>query len=181
MTGWEIFARPALSSLQILENGFPSLIFRMTTELIELLTDRIKQAIRLNEINDFADKLASCYQQGEITESEYVNLLNLHKEHLKIVLDLNLLPERKSIDAHLKNQFPQGVVKIDPAEIIPEEFQIIEQEAMRLNRARLEYIQDNFGLNSDAVSSRKKVSPPNNLLRKMLTLLSSWFRSKISP
>lgn len=157
----------------------------MTKELTELLSDKIKQSVRLHEINDLADKLRVCYQQAKISDSEYTHLLDIYKDQLKIVLDFNLLPDRQFIDVHVKNYAAQGVVKIDEAEMVLEELQVIEQEAIRLNGARLEYIQDNFFIDSDAVNSRKKAPPPNNSIEpnnsidKILKRLTSLFKSRI--
>lgn len=151
----------------------------MTKELTELLSDKIRQSLRLHEINDLTNQLKVCYQQAEISESEYTHLLGISKEQLKIVLDFNLLPDRQFIDVHVKNYAPQGVVKIDEAEIVLEELQVIEQEAIRLNSARLEYIQDNFFIDSNAANSTKNPPPPNNLIEKILKRLTSLFKSRI--
>ncbi len=115
----------------------------MTAALIAALTDRIQQAVRLDEIQACADQIDICYHQEKILEQEHQDLLDTYKKQLKLVLDLNLLPAQSTIDASLEQQ-SIVTAKADSAEITAEEFQIIEKEAVRLNRARLDYIQEHF-------------------------------------
>lgn len=151
----------------------------MSKELTERLTCGIRQAVRLDEIEEFTDKLAFYYQHGELAESEYADLRELHQKQLKIVLDLSLLPERSLIDAHVDSQAAAAIEKVDPAEISAAEFEVIEQEAIRLNGARLNHIQDHFFIHSGPVRLRKRVLPELHHLRTMLAGVPAFFRQKL--
>lgn len=116
----------------------------MTKKQKTNLENEIKQILHLYEMEDFSAKLDSLFQEKKIKQSEYDELQKLKKIQLKLILDLNLLPSYEFIQHGLEKQFKRISPKADPGEILAEDFQIIEQQAINLNLARVKYIQENF-------------------------------------
>ncbi len=113
----------------------------MTQQLPESIEVETKNTLNIHRLEEIYDRIDSLLNQKELTQSEYEFLLNTHRKQLKFVLDLNLLPSYEFINRQLGEQFSQGLFKVDPGEILAEEFEIIEAEAIKLNRARVKYIQ----------------------------------------
>ena len=120
----------------------------MTKILYQSLEMKVKQIIYFHEVDDFFSEINFLLEEQKLTQSEYESLLIIAKKQLKLTLDLNLLPNDKHISLNLTEKYPQTLIKLDPGEIIAAEFEIIEQEARKLNQARVKYIQDNFLDNS---------------------------------
>jgi hypothetical protein len=136
----------------------------MTQKLIKSIELETKQILNIHQLERIYIRIDSLFNQQELTQSEYESLLNTHRKQLKFVLDLNLLPDYEFITRQLDEQFSQGLVKVDPGEILAEEFEIIEAEAIELNRARVRYIQEiaTFGFDRDRI--RKNSRNPLKLL-----------------
>lgn len=109
-----------------------------------MFENKIKNILSLNQLKDMSSEIKSCFEQKQLNPKEYDYLLESKKQQLKIILDLNLLPNYEFISRSLKKQFYSRLTKADPGEILLEEFQIIEQELINLNLARVEYIQENY-------------------------------------
>ena len=135
----------------------------MTKILYQSLETKVKQIIYFHEVDDFFSEINSLFNEQKLTESEYNSLLNITRKQLKLTLDLNLLPSYEYISLNLTEKFPQTLVKLDPGEIIAAEFEIIEQEAMNLNLAKVKYIQDNF---MQRVSVAAPITPKQDVKRK---------------
>lgn len=135
----------------------------MTKILYQSLETKVKQIIYFHEVDDFFSEINFLLEEQKLTQSEYESLLIIAKKQLKLTLDLNLLPSDKHISLNLTEKFPQTLVKLDPGEIIAAEFEIIEQEAMNLNLAKVKYIQDNF---MQRVSVAAPITPKQDVKRK---------------
>ncbi len=109
----------------------------MTWQLLGELKRRIEQTIRVYEIDDLMQEILTLLEQGNLTQEEYDYLLYIKTKQLKIVLDLNLLPDQAFIFRRLQQDHLQIPVKADPGEILVEEFEIIEQEFIKLNLRRV--------------------------------------------
>lgn len=116
----------------------------MSKKQAKILKNQIKQILHLYEMEDFSARLNSLLQETKINQSECDDLQKLTKIRLKLILDLNLLPSYEFICHSLEKQSNEILAKADPGEILTEDFQIIEQQAINLNLARVKYIQDNF-------------------------------------
>lgn len=116
----------------------------MTKKQKKILENEIKQILHLYEMEILSVRLDSLLQETKINEVEYDELQKLKKLQLKLILDLNLLPSYEFIHHSLEKQLDQILTKAEPGEILAEDFQIIEQQAINLNLARVKYIQDNF-------------------------------------
>ncbi|MDJ0798881.1 MAG: hypothetical protein QNJ51_19025 [Calothrix sp. MO_167.B12] len=128
----------------------------MTEELQKTLENEIEKILYLYEMKDFDSKLDSLFADKKITQLEYDSLLSTKKLQLKFILDLNLLPSYEFISHSLESESDQILVKVDPGEILVEEFEIIEREVMQLNLSRVSYIQTNFCEDSRPTSSLSK-------------------------
>lgn len=111
----------------------------MAWQLLEELKRRIEQTIRVYEIDDLTQKIFTLLEQGSLTQEEYDYLLYIKIKQLKIVLDLNLLPDQAFIFRRLQQDHLQIPVKVDSGEILVEEFEIIEQEFIKLSLDRVAY------------------------------------------
>lgn len=120
----------------------------MKKTLYQSLTKQVKQMIYFYEIDHFSSQINSLLEEQKLTQLEYDSLLKIAKKQLKHTLDLNLLPNYEYIFKILAEKYNHYLIKIDAGEIVEAEFEIIEQEARKLNQARVKYIQDNFLKNS---------------------------------
>ena len=136
----------------------------MNKILYQSLETKVKQIIYFHEVDDFLSQINSLFKEQKLTQSEYNSLLNITKKQLKLTLDLNLLPSYEHISLNLTEKYPQTLIKLDPGEIIAAEFEIIEQEAMNLNLAKVKYIQDNF---MQRVSVAAPITPKQDVKRKL--------------
>ena len=136
----------------------------MNKILYQSLETKVKQIIYFHEVDDFLSQINSLFKEQKLTQSEYNSLLNITKKQLKLTLDLNLLPSYEHISLNLTEKYSQTLMKLDPGEIIAAEFEIIEQEAMNLNLAKVKYIQDNF---MQRVSVAAPITPKQDVKRKL--------------
>lgn len=140
----------------------------MNKILYQSLETKVKQIIYFHEVDDFLSQINSLFKEQKLTQSEYNSLLNITRKQLKLTLDLNLLPSYEHISLNLTEKYPQTLIKLDPGEIIAAEFEIIEQEAMNLNLAKVKYIQDNF-LQKFSVAA--PITPKQDVKRKLMRSL----------
>lgn len=145
----------------------------MTDTLYQSLLSKIKQIFYLSEIEVFSAQINSLFSEQKLTQSEYNSLQNRSEKQLKLILDLNLLPSYEHIFYNLTENYSQTSIKIAPGEIVAAEFEIIEQEAINLNLAKVKYIQDRFLQNNHLASSanevREIVRNPVQLLFKYIS------------
>ncbi len=140
----------------------------MNKILYQSLETKVKQIIYFHEVDDFLSQINSLFKEQKLTQSEYNSLLNITRKQLKLTLDLNLLPSYEHISLNLTEKYSQTLMKLDPGEIIAAEFEIIEQEAMNLNLAKVKYIQDNF-LQKFSVAA--PITPKQDVKRKLMRSL----------
>lgn len=145
----------------------------MTDTLYQSLESKIKQIFYLSEIEVFSAQINCLFTEQKLTQLEYNSLQNRIEKQLKLILDLNLLPSYEHIFYNLTENYSQTSIKIDPGEIVAAEFEIIEQEAINLNLAKVKYIQDRFLQNHHLASSpnevREIVINPLQLLFKYIS------------
>ncbi len=139
----------------------------MTKKLYKFLKNAIKENLYLYEIEDFSRQVDDFFAQAKLTQPEYDELTTIIKQQLKFILDLNLLPRYEFISDNLKAQETELLVKVDPGEIIKEEFEIIEQEAINLNLAKVKYIQENFCNNYPLKRNFNQKQKPNKVNNKI--------------
>ncbi len=117
----------------------------MTKKQYQQLENRIQKILALNQLEDLASEISFCLEQQELSQEEYDLLQDIKKTQLKLILDLNLLPDYEFIARSLEQKSSLILAKADPGEILLEEFQIIEQELINLNLTRVKFIQNNYG------------------------------------
>ncbi|MCF6212185.1 MAG: hypothetical protein L3K24_16300 [Gammaproteobacteria bacterium] len=115
----------------------------MAWQLLEELKRRIEKTVRLYEIDDLKQEISTLLEYGDLTPEECDYLIYIKRKQLKIVLNLNLLPDRAFISRRLQQNYSQIPIKADFDEILEEEFEIIEQECINLNLGWVAYIQSN--------------------------------------
>jgi hypothetical protein len=150
---------------------------KMTEKIRESLEIKTRKILLLDELEDLSSQIDALFKQKKITQLEYESLLQTQKKQLKLILDLNLLPSYEFICHSLEKQSSQILVKIDPGEILQEEFEIIEREAIKLNMTRVKYIQDNLYHNyrtASTLSEHQKI--PLNPVRLLLKYLKNFWR-----
>lgn len=74
---------------------------------------------------------------GNLSLAEYEYLQYVGRKHLNTVLKLNLLPDMTYLSHAAQKKAGRAIKKIDDAELVLEEFAIIERESINLNLARL--------------------------------------------
>jgi hypothetical protein len=152
----------------------------MTEKLRKTLEIEVKKNLYLEKMEDISSQIDCLLNAKKITQAEYDSLLQTQKKQLKFILDLNLLPRYEFICHSLEKEFSQILVKVDPGEILAEEFEIIEREAMKLNLTRVKYIQENLYHNSQVTSTlsdHHKI--PLNPVQLFLKHLNQIWQSKI--
>lgn len=139
----------------------------MTKKLYKSLKNAIKENLYLYEIEDFSRQVDDFFAQSKLSQLEYDELAKIIKQQLKFILDLNLLPCYELISNNLQAQETELLVKVDPGEIIKAEFEIIEQEAINLNLARVKFIQENFCNNYPQRRNFSQKQKPNKVNNKI--------------
>jgi hypothetical protein len=109
----------------------------MTWNTLKKLKYEIEKTIRLYELEYLMEKTSSLLEQELLTTDEYNYLLYIKSKHLPTILNLGLLPDHSYISSRLMKEYDHITIKKEPGEIVEEEFEIIEQNFLELNLARL--------------------------------------------
>lgn len=109
----------------------------MTWKVLGKLKYEIEKTIRLYELENLLEEISSLLDQELLTTDEYDYLLYIKSKHLPTVLNLGLLPDHMYISSRLIKEYDHVTIKKEPGEIVEEEFEIIEQNLLELNSARL--------------------------------------------
>lgn len=151
----------------------------MTEQLYQSLIAKVEQIFYLPEVEIFSEGINCLFSEQKLTQSEYDSLQNITKKQLKLILDLNLLPSYEYIFDNLTEKHSPTSTKLDQGEIVIAEFEIIEQEAINLNLAKVKYIQDNFWQNYSLVSIfNNKLKTTKNPIKLLFKYISKIWRVK---
>lgn len=95
--------------------------------LIEKLKQEIKQTVTVSELDTLMIKIRQQVKTGELTTQEYYFLMFVEKKHLAAnITPVNVIPD-------LSSDMTSNNFKVDPCEIIAEEFEAIENNLTKIS------------------------------------------------